>query len=107
MNDKPERDLAKIFDLDRSTLIKNFVMSMEECLKGIQIARDDLKEIVAKCREAEIPARDIAAMKKIAKLRLEDKAPEAAANLEALERISAIVGFDLFGWAAQHDKAAE
>ena len=39
-------------------------------------------------------------MKKIAKLRLDDKASEAREQLSALERIGRAVGFDLFDWAA-------
>ena len=99
---KPERDLGTLFDLDRSTLIKNMVDRMETCMRHAQSAADDLKEVIADCREAELPARDISAIKKIARLRFKDKRAEAAEQIEALQRIGRAVGFDLFDWAATH-----
>lgn len=38
-------------------------------------------------------------MKRIAKLRLDDKGSEAKEQLEALQRIGRAVSFDLFDWA--------
>jgi uncharacterized protein (UPF0335 family) len=96
----PKRDLHKMFDLDRKTLIKSMVDRMEQALREQDAARDDLKEIVSECREAEFGPRDIAAMKKIAKLRKDDKGGDAKEQLEALQRIGNAVGFDLFDWAA-------
>lgn len=97
---EPKRDFAKMFDLDRTTLIRSMVDRMEQSMRDADAARDDLKEIVSECREAEFGPRDIAAMKKIAKLRKDDKGGDAKEQLEALERIGAAVGFDLFDWAA-------
>jgi uncharacterized protein (UPF0335 family) len=95
------RDFEKMLDLDRTTLAKSMVDRMEQCLRAATAAREDLKEIVAECRdEHEFGPRDIMAMKKIAKLRLDDKASEAREQLEALQRIGRAVGFDLFDWAA-------
>ncbi len=102
MPDDGHRDLGKLFDLDRSTLIKNMVARMEACLRQAEAARDDLKEVVAECVEAEFRKHDIAAMRKIAKLRLADKAADARDQLAALERIGRAVGLDLFDWAAVH-----
>jgi uncharacterized protein (UPF0335 family) len=99
MPDGSERDLGKIFDLDRSTLIKSMVQRMEECMRQAQAASDDLKAVVAECREAEFIVRDIDAMKTIARLRIKDKAAEAREKLEAMRRIGRAVGFDLFDWA--------
>lgn len=97
---EPKRDFAKMFDLDRTTLTKNMVDRMERCLRDAQIARDELKEVIAECNEAEFGKRDIEAMKKIAKLRLDDKKAQAQEQLEALERIGKAVDYDLFDWAA-------
>ena len=97
---EPKRDFAKMFDLDRTTLTKSMVDRMERCLREAQVARDDLKEVVAECNEAEFSKRDIQAMKKIAKLRLDDKKGDAQEQLAALERIGKAVGFDLFDWAS-------
>lgn len=97
---EPKRDFAKMFDLDRTTLTRNMVDRMEACLRDAQTARDELKEVVADCAEREFSKRDIQAMKKIAKLRLDDKKGAAQEQLEALERIGKAVGFDLFDWSA-------
>lgn len=97
----PPRDhnLAAMFDLDRSTLTQSMVTRMEEAMKMAQAASDDLKEIIAECKEQEFPARDIAAMKRIARLRLKDQINVAREQLEALDRIGKLVQFDLFTWA--------
>jgi uncharacterized protein (UPF0335 family) len=99
--DEPDRDFAKMFDLDRSTLIKTLVDAMEQTYRDTDAARDSLKEIVSQCRAAEFPPRDIIAMKRIARLRKDDKGGEAREQLAALERIGHAVGYDLFDWAAQ------
>jgi uncharacterized protein (UPF0335 family) len=98
--DEQKRDFAKMFDLDRTTLVKSMVDRMETCLREAASARDDLKEVLAECLQAEFPKRDIEAMKKIAKLRLDDKKGAAQEQLEALDRIGKAIGFDLFDWAA-------
>jgi len=97
---QPKRDLAEMFDLDRKKLTKSMVDRMERVMREADAAKDDLKEIIAECREANFKKRDIEAMKKIAKLRKDDKKGAAQEQLEALERIGGIVGFDLFNWAA-------
>ena len=97
---EPKRDFEKMFDLDRTSLTKNMVDRMETCLRDVQTAQADLKAIVAAAREAEFSKRDVEAMRKIAKLRLDDKKGAAQEQLEALEKIGKAVGFDLFSWAA-------
>lgn len=100
--EEPKRDFVRMFDLDRTTLIKSMVDRMEQCMRDADKSRDDLNEVLAECREAEFGRRDIAAMKKIAKLRKDDKGGDAKEQLEALERIGAAVGFNLFDWTALH-----
>lgn len=95
-------DLGKMFDLDRSTLTKNMVDRMEACLRQAKVAGDDLKGVVAECVEAEFRKHDIEAMRKIAKLRLADKAADARDQLAALDRVGRAVGLNLFDWAAIH-----
>ena len=97
---EPKRDFAKMFHLDRITLTKSMVDRMETCMRDAQTARDDLKAVLAEVAEREFGKRDIEAMKKIAKLRLEDKRGAAQEQLEALNRIGKAIGFDLFDWAA-------
>ena len=99
---EPKRDLHKVFDLDRTTLIKSMVDRMEQCMREADAARDDLKQIVAECREAEFGPRDIDAMKTVAKLRKDDKKGAAQEKLAALEKIGKATGFDLFDWATTH-----
>jgi len=99
--DGAEPDLGKLFDLDRTSLTKEFVNRIEESMRQAEAARDDLKAVIAECAAAEFRKHDIAAMKKIAKLRLADKAADAREQLAALERVGRAVGFDLFDWAAQ------
>lgn len=94
-----KRDFNEIFDLDRKKLTRGLVDRMEQTMREADTARDDLKQIISECREAQLSPRDIEAMKKIAKLRKDDKRERAKEQLEALERIGGIVGFDLFDWA--------
>lgn len=96
---EPRRDFEKMFDLNRSTLIKSFVGEMENRLRDIQTAQDDLKAIVASALRQEFTKREVVAMKTIAKLRLKDEKGAAQEKLEALERVGKAVGFDLFDFA--------
>lgn len=98
----PSRDFTKMFDLDRSTAIKNLVTRMEECMRQQQVAADDLKQVTADAVEQEFGPNDIRAMKRIAKLRLKDGLADAREQLEALERIGRACQFDLFGWDEKH-----
>lgn len=99
----PSRDWSATLDLNRSTATKSFVDRMEECMRQAEIARDDLKAVLADAKEAEFSPRDIEAMKKIAKLRLKDERGRAQEQLEALQRIGKAVGFDLFDWSDRAD----
>jgi uncharacterized protein (UPF0335 family) len=95
----PKRDFNAIFDLDRKKITRTFVDRMEQAMREADAARDDLKEVVAEAREANFGPRDIEAMKKIAKLRKDDKGGAAREQLESLKKIGGAVGFDLFDWA--------
>jgi uncharacterized protein (UPF0335 family) len=95
----PDRDFGKMLDLNRSSLTKNMVTRMEECMRAADIARDDLKEVVAECVQAEFGPLDIAAMKKIARLRLRDQQNTAKDQLRSLQKIAEAVDFNLFDWA--------
>lgn len=99
MDDTTLRDFEKMLDLDRSTLICNFVDRLEAVMREQEAARDDLKEICSEMAEQEFRKHDIAAAKKIAKLRLNDKIGDATEQLAALERVSAAVGMPLFAWS--------
>lgn len=89
------RDFDRMLDLDRSTLIRDFVDRIERVMRDAQAAAADMKGILAEAKQQEFAVRDISAMKSVAKLRLDDKVSEARDKLEALQRISRAVGMDL------------
>jgi hypothetical protein len=95
----PRNDLSDIFDLDRTQLISRMTANFESCMRDIQTAQDDLKELVASCKEAQLSPLEIGAMKRIASLRMKDQAGAAREKLEALSRVGKAVGLDLFDWA--------
>jgi hypothetical protein len=90
-----------VSDQNRTTLTSDLVDQMEEAMRSIQGAQEDLKAIAETALEHEFTAREVAAMKAIAKIRLKDKKIEAKEKLEALERVGKAVGFDLFDFAAR------
>src|SRR3546814_5488289 len=96
----PKRDLNEVFDLDRKKLTRKIVDQMEQAMRDIDAAREDLKAITASAKEASFGPRDVKAMQRIAKLRKDDKGGAAKEELEALERIGEAVGFSLFAGAA-------
>lgn len=101
-NEAPKRDWSATLDLDRKTITSNFVARMENCLRAIEEAQADLKEIAAEANEAKFSKRDIQAMRKIAQLRLKDQVGRAREQLDALNRVSRACGMDLFDWAETH-----
>jgi uncharacterized protein (UPF0335 family) len=65
-------------------------------MRDVETAQSDLKAIAEAAKAQEFSPRDVAAMKKIARLRLKDQKEAAQAELEALERIGKAAGFDVF-----------
>lgn len=94
-----ERDLGAIFDLDRTKLTKSMVDRFEQLLRDRDAVGEDLRQLAAECKDANFSKRQIAAMKRIAKLRKDDKRQAAREELSALEQVATAVGFDLFDWA--------
>ena len=84
------RDFERMLDLDRSSLIKDFIDEMEGRMREIETAQAALKDIVEAAARQEFPPRDVAAMKKIARLRLKDQKAAAQQELEALGRIGSV-----------------
>lgn len=99
MTSENKPDLNKVFDLDRSNLTTSLVSRFEDCFRQVETAQSDVRALTDEANGLEFQKRDILAMKKIARLRLKDKRADAAEQLEALNRISRAVGFDLFDWA--------
>jgi uncharacterized protein (UPF0335 family) len=98
---EPRRNFEEMLDLDRSTLIKNYIEQMERAYRDIEAAQDNLKAIAATALDHEFRKHDVAAMKKIAKLLVSDKVGDAREQLEALERIAAAVDMPLFAYASR------
>ena len=94
----PKKDWMQVLDLNRTTAIKSYVDRMERCLRDIDAAREDLKEVAREAKEAEFSPRMVKAMNKVAKLRKDDKKGAAQEELAALEAVGKAVGFDLFSW---------
>jgi len=93
-------DFERMLDLDRSTLIKNFVDEMEGRMREVENAQAALKDIAEAAARQEFPQRDVAAMKKIARLRLKDQKAAAQQELEALGRIGKAADFDVLDFEA-------
>ena len=98
----PPRDFERMLDIDRSTLIKDFIDEMEGRMREVETAQAALKDpglrrgrrVEAAARQ-EFSPRDVAAMKKIARLRLKDQKAAAQQELEALGRIGKAADFDV------------
>jgi hypothetical protein len=95
-----EHDWTETLDLNRTTLTRDMVDRFLDAMQRQQIAAEDIKVIAADARVQEFTKQDIAAMRQIAKLKLNDKRDEAQEKLEALERISKACGYDLFDFAS-------
>jgi uncharacterized protein (UPF0335 family) len=93
---EPKRDWARALDLNRTQLTKDLVDQLEDALRRQQVAADDVKAICASAKEQEYRPFEVAAMKAVARLRLQDKGPEAKEKLQALEKVCRAVEFDLF-----------
>jgi hypothetical protein len=79
-------------------LIKSMVSRAEECLGAIKDGQTDLKALTEEAKELQISAMEMAAIKRIAKLRLDGQLGKARRQLRALEEVAAAAGVDLFGW---------
>jgi hypothetical protein len=110
----PPRDFERMLNpapaeagVDRSTLIRDFKPApskdgdeMEGRMREVENAQAALKEIAEAAARQEFPPRDVAAMKKIARLRLKDQKAAAQQELEALGRIGKAADFDVLDFGA-------
>src|SRR3954469_23213546 len=84
---EPPRDWEKTLDLNRSSLIKDFVGQIEDQMRDGQTAQNTIKDIAAAAEEQEFSPSEVSAMKKIARLMLKDDLAKAQQELQALQRI--------------------
>jgi len=103
----PPRDFERMLDLDRSTLIRDFKPApaqagdeMEGRMREVETAQAALKDIAEAAARQEFPPRDVAAMKKIARLRLKDQKAAAQLEFEAIGRIGKAADFDVLDFEA-------
>ena len=71
--DPPPIDLSKMFDLDRSTLTSEMVAEFEDGIEARALAGERIKKTAAVCKEHGFKPVEIRAMKRLAKLRYDDK----------------------------------
>lgn len=93
---KPDTELHTIFDLDRSRETGRVVDQFERAIQDVEAAQEDVKQIAASAKQSGFSQHEVAAMKRVARLRLKDKGPETKKQLAALERVSRAANFDLF-----------
>lgn len=87
-------------DLNRTLLVRDLVDGMERCLMEAEAAAAALRQVEVRARQADFSKGDVAAMKKIARLRVKDQVGRAQEQLAALHRMSRAVDCDLFTWSA-------
>ncbi len=88
----------EVFSGDRRKLTAEFVARFETLLQEQQDTAEDLKELAGEAKRKQFTKAVVKAMRKIAKLRLDDKRREASAQLEALQQVADACNFDLFEW---------
>src|SRR3546814_16206913 len=94
----PKRDLNEVFDLDRKKLTRKIVDQMEQAMRDIDAAREDLKAITASAKEASFGPRDVKTMQRIATLRTDDKGGAAKQEVAARTRTGEAARCRLFEW---------
>jgi uncharacterized protein (UPF0335 family) len=92
---------TKMADLpiDRQGLTKSFVERLADCIITAKVAADDMKMVLDEAKGEDYSARELAAMKTVAKLKADGKEAQAKAKLAALDKVSRAVGMDLFDWS--------
>lgn len=93
MSDEP---MEEVFDISRNGRTKEIIAEFERCLTDVETAQQEMKEITMTCASEQFSKADVAAMKKVARLRMKDKVAEARRELAALERVSNAAEMSLF-----------
>ena len=85
--------------IDRQGLTKSFVERLADCIITAKVAADDMKMVLDEAKGEDYSARELAAMKTVAKLKADGKEAQAKAKLAALDKVSRAVGMSLFDWS--------
>lgn len=83
-------------DEERAGLTRAFVYKFETVLKDQRDAADDLRMLAEEALEAKFSKREVAAMRKIARIKMKNDRLKAAYDNHALEEIGRAVGCDVF-----------
>jgi hypothetical protein len=91
---------------DRDKVIGRIAIRLEQIENDkIELANDE-KLIVKDCREADLTKAEIAALKRLAKLRATDKLDGEREKMAAMATVGSAMGISLFDWADnQHGDA--
>lgn len=92
---KPE-PLSEIFGLDGKRKIASYVSRFEELFRLRDAASADIKQLTEDAREDMVSKRELEAVRKIAKLRLDGKLGAATELLAAMRRVANACQIDLF-----------
>lgn len=102
MNEEPTPekavDLSKMFDLSGDKKIAEYVQKFEELYRMLDAAKSDIKQLTDDAAQDFLTKKEIAAVKKVAKWRLDDKMGAAQETFGAIRRVSDAIKADLFGW---------
>lgn len=87
-------------DTNSTTAIKDYVLRYEALFRQQDATAGDLKELAEEVKESDFNPREIAAMKRVAKLQVNGKTQKARDELAALSRVAEAAGMDLFNFDA-------
>lgn len=93
---KPIKSLDKMFDLSGDQKIADYVAKFEDLFRQRDAVAADLKQLADDAREDMLSKRELEAVKKIAKWRLDDKISAAKEMFAALQRVSKAVQIEMF-----------
>lgn len=93
------KSLSDILDLDGNGRIAAYVGRFEELFRQQQAVSADLTALKDEAfTDGMLSKRDVEAVKKIAKWRLDDKLGAAQEQIGALRKVAAAIKVDLFSW---------
>lgn len=98
---KPDKSLEEILDLDGNGRIAAYVGRFEDLYRQRKAVTDDLKSLADEAfTDGMLLKREVEAVKRIAKWRLDDKLGAAQELFGAMRKVSAAIKVSLFDWAA-------
>ena len=100
---KPAKPLSETFDLNGEKKIASYCARFEDLFRQREAVMADLKQLADDAGEDMLTKREIEAVKKIAKWRVDGKLGAAQELFAAMRRVAKAVKVDLFSWMeAEH-----